>query len=76
MFSQYDGMVGIKHLHSDENQDSVCVYLKKAIYDMDIAYLGKGHAVVVAVGGGGAYIIIAKLDSSSKQWLMKSYHII
>jgi hypothetical protein len=43
---------------------------------MDIAYQGKGHAVVVAVGGGGAYIIIAKLDASSKQWLMKSYHII
>jgi hypothetical protein len=43
---------------------------------MDIAYQDNFYAIVVAVGGGGAYIIKANLDVTSKSWMMKSYPII
>jgi hypothetical protein len=38
MHSQYDGMIGITHLHSEISEDPCFLYLEKAIYDMDIVY--------------------------------------
>lgn len=41
MYSQYDGMIGIKNVHIDQNENICCIYLKNAIYDMEIAYEDK-----------------------------------
>ncbi len=62
MYAQYDGVVGIIHLHSDDVHFSCFVNLKKPIYDMDIAHKEGDEVVVVAVGAGGVYILKATLD--------------
>ncbi len=62
MYAQYDGLIGIMHLHSDDVDYSCFVNLKKPIYDMDIVHKEGDQVVVVAVGAGGVYILKATLD--------------
>ena len=76
MFSQYDGLVGIKHLHSEEDTNIFSVMFRRPIYDMDFAYKKEIRAIVLCAGENGLYLLRVSLDSISKRWDIHQFILI